>query len=99
MFENFVTADWKIYFSICIISVVLVFVLIKRKVSIIFLSIAFISAGAFYFSVENSSVSANRLKNLYDSNRINSGDPLEIEGVLQSEPESAVSGIFILIRA
>ncbi len=99
LFENFAAADWKTYLLICIIFAVFSIVFIKRKSALIFLSIAFIAIGAFYFSVENSSVSANRLKNLYDKTQINSGDPLEIEGVLQSAPESAVGGIFILIRA
>ena len=52
-----------------------------------------------HFQVANQTISPNRLKILYDTNQINSGDPIEIEGVLQNNPETAVGGFFVLIKA
>lgn len=50
-------------------------------------------------NIENNSVALDRVKNLYDTNQITSGDPIEIEGVLQGKPELAVGGFFIIIKA
>jgi len=49
-------------------------------------------------SIENNSVAPNRLKRLYDANQIKSGDPIEIEGVLQGKPELTVGGFFLILK-
>ncbi|MCA1639388.1 MAG: ComEC/Rec2 family competence protein, partial [Acidobacteria bacterium] len=46
----------------------------------------------------DSSTGQNRLKNLFDQQRIKSGDPIEIEGVLQGAPEIAIGGIFLELK-
>ncbi|MEZ5428158.1 MAG: ComEC/Rec2 family competence protein [Pyrinomonadaceae bacterium] len=74
-------------------------VVLRKKVALIFLSLAFISAGGLFLSIEKRGVSADRLKTFYDAGRFKSGDPIEIEGVLQNEPEPAVGGNFLFLRA
>jgi competence protein ComEC len=96
---NFISISWTIYLIICLMSAILTAIFIKQKIALIFLSIAFVSVGGLHFKIENQSVSANRLKVLYDTNQINSGDPIEIVGVLQSEPELSVGGVFLLIKS
>lgn len=59
---------------------------------------AFAALGALFFQVENQAIAPHRVKRIYDENRIVSGDPLEIEGVLQGTPELAVGGFFLILK-
>ena len=81
---NFFPFDWKIFFIACLFFAVFTIVFSKRKFSAVFLALAFFAAGAFCFQSKNQTIPANRLKKLYDENKIVSGDPVEIEGVLLS---------------
>ncbi len=95
---KFLHFDWRIYAAVCVCAAVFSIVLIRRKFAPIFLFIAFGASGALYFQIDSQSVSSNRVKTIYDEKRINSGDPIEIEGILQSEPELAVSGFFLTLK-
>ncbi|MDQ3747477.1 MAG: ComEC family competence protein, partial [Acidobacteriota bacterium] len=95
---NFLNFGWQIYLTICLLSAILSAVFIKRTFTVIFLSIAFVAVGALYFQIENQTISPNRIKRLYDETRIKSGDPIEIEGVLQTRPELAVGGFFLILK-
>lgn len=95
---NFLDLNWQIYFAACLIFAVAAAVFLKKSFALIFLSAAFAAAGALYFSAANQPLAANRLKKLYDEGQIKSGDPIEIEGVLQSKPELAVGGFFLEIK-
>ena len=95
---KFLPFDRWMYAAIGVFAAVCAFIFIKRKFAPIFLFIAFAASGALYFQVENQSVAPNRIKRIYDENRIDSGDPIEIEGVVQSEPELAVGGFFLTLQ-
>ncbi|MEP7036977.1 MAG: ComEC/Rec2 family competence protein [Acidobacteriota bacterium] len=95
---HFFIPDIKLPFVICFISVGLSVAFIKQKFTLIFFSIAFAAAGCLILNIENHSIASNRLKKLYDENQIKSGDPIEIQGVLQSKPELAVGGFFITLK-
>ncbi|MBA4183170.1 MAG: ComEC/Rec2 family competence protein [Acidobacteria bacterium] len=95
---NFLNFGWQIYLTICLLSAVLSAVFIKRTFTVVFLYIAFVAVGALYFQIENQTISPNRVKRLYDETRIKSGDPIEIEGVLQTRPELAVGGFFLILK-
>lgn len=94
---NFLALDWKIHLIICLAFAAPAF-FIKRKFALIFISAAFISVGGLYFQIENQPLAENRVKRLYEENRITSGDPIEIEGVLEGEPELAVGGFFLVLK-
>lgn len=49
--------------------------------------------------IEKEGIPANRLKTLFDTGEINSGDPIEIEGVLENAPELSAGGFFINLRS
>ncbi|MCY7347869.1 MAG: ComEC/Rec2 family competence protein [Pyrinomonadaceae bacterium] len=95
---NFLYFGWQIYSAICLTSAILAVIFIRRNAALIFISIAFFAVGGLYFQIENQPAAENRLKRIYDENRINSGDPIEIEGVLQAAPELAVGGFFIVLE-
>ncbi len=95
---KFFVFDWRISLAFCLFFAVLTVIFLKQKTALIFLSIAFTAAGAFCFQSETQNIASHRLKKIYDENRINSGDPIELEGVLQSKPELAVQGFFLTLR-
>ncbi|MEP6900170.1 MAG: ComEC/Rec2 family competence protein [Actinomycetota bacterium] len=92
---KFIETGWQFSLGICLIFAILTASFIKQKIALIFLSLAFIVSGVFCFQIKNQTISANRLKKIYDENLIKSGEPVEIEGVLRGKPELAVGGFFL----
>ena len=95
---QFSAIDWRVFLAVCLVFAIFALVFLKQKINLILLSIAFAAAGALYFQIEKQSVAPTRLKRLYDENRIKSGDPVEIEGVVQNEPQLAVGGFFLELK-
>jgi len=95
---NFFQLDWRIYFTGCLIFTVLSVVFIKLKFALLFIFAAFFAVGGLCLQIEKQTIAENRVKRIYDENRINSGDPVEIEGVLQTKPELAVGGFFLILK-
>lgn len=91
--------NWKIPLILCLLGGILTGIFVKRKFAVVFISLAFLAAGAFCFQLKNQTISPNRLKKIYDEKRINSGEFVEIEGVLRGKFEEAVGGFFIEIEA
>ncbi len=61
--------------------------------------LAFVAAGAFSVEIEKSRNAApDRIRNIYDSGQIESGTPVEVEGVLTGQPEAAFDGEFLTLR-
>ena len=96
--SDFLTINWKVYLFFCAFFSVLAAIFIKKQIVVIFIFTAIFASGAICFQIQKLSVAENRLKILYDSNQISSGDPIEIEGILDSEPETAIGGFFIEIK-
>ncbi len=96
---SFFEFDWRFGAAFCCVAAaVFSGVFIEKKIALIFLSIAFVAVGGLYYQIENQSIPAHRIKVFYDENRIVSGDPIEIEGVLQAKPELAAGGFFLLLK-
>ena len=98
MTAKFLPFDWRIYAAVCGCAAISSIIFIRREIATVILFIAFAALGALSFQAENTTISLNRVKTIYDENRINSGDPIEIEGVLQSAPELAFGGFFLTIQ-
>lgn len=96
---NFLHFDWKIYFTVTLISAILAVIFLKKPFAHTFILLAFIAAGGFYSQIQKQNEPLNSLKILYDSNRINSGDPVEVEGILQGKPELSVGGVSLILKA
>ncbi len=90
--------DPKVSLAICATFAVLSIVFRKQNISKIFILCTFIVAGSALATFERSNISPDRLRELYDSGMIRSGDPVEIEGVLLGRPEPSVDGEFLNIR-
>ncbi len=95
---KFLPFGWQNYLVLCLIFATLSAFFIKQKFNVIFLAAAFVAVGAMYFQIENQTISSSRIKQIYDENQITSGDPIEIEGILQTEPELSVGGLFLILK-
>ncbi len=95
---NFLVFGWQTYAATCLLSAISTVVFINRKFSLVFLLTAFAALGALSFQVGSGAIASHRVKSIYDENRINSGDPLEVQGVLQNAPELAVGGFFLTLK-
>ncbi len=91
--------SWKFALFSSLLCGVLTAIFIKQKFAVAFVSLAFIAAGAFCFQIKNQTIPANRIKKIYDENRIQSGEPVEIEGVMRGKLDEAVGGFFVEIQA
>ncbi|MDQ3373954.1 MAG: ComEC family competence protein, partial [Acidobacteriota bacterium] len=95
---KFFPFNWQVYLIICIVCAALSAFFTKQKFALVLLFAAFFAAGGLTYQIENKTPAPHRLKRIYDEKRIISGDPLELEGVLQGKPELAASGFFLLLK-
>lgn len=72
--------------------------LIKRDWTGVVLPLIFIPLGILCSQLETLGIADNRLKRIYDERRIESDEPVEIEGVLVGFPDPAYGGSFLKVR-
>lgn len=75
--------------------------LIFRKHSALasgFLLAAFFCAGVVISLIDNQPAAADRVARLYDRGEIAAGDPVELTGVVEGEPEPAVDSYYLTLR-
>ncbi len=87
--------DWKTPLIISALGAGFAAIFIKQKLAAVFLSLAFIAAGAFCFQIKHQTISPNRIKKIYDEGRMKSGEPVEVEGIIRGKAEFAVGGFFL----
>ena len=72
----------------------------KHSIATGFILLGFAAAGAISLGSEgHRNASPDRLRNIYDSGQIESGTPVEIEGILSGQPEAAFDGEFLTVQA
>jgi len=64
----------------------------------VFVLATFVGAGGLYLAADKIAQPKISIKEIYESKEINSGDPVEIEGILDKEPEPSIDGYFLLLR-
>ena len=97
---HFFNFEWQILLAACLIFAVLAVVFLKRNFVFAFLAAAFFCGGALCLQAESERANQpNRLRNLYQSGQINSGDPIEITGIISGEPDLSPNGFSFEIAA
>ena len=97
---RFFLFSWHISFIVCLVCAVLTVIFLERKFVFVCLAAAFFFGGALCLQTEIEQTNApNRLRNLYASEQIVSGDPIEIIGVLRGEPDLSANGFSLEIAA
>lgn len=69
-----------------------------RRYAGLFLLIAFCFAGIFILGESSANERADRIKTVYDSGQIESGEPVEVEGTLIGKPEPSIDGFIIRLQ-
>nr|MBA3769014.1 DUF4131 domain-containing protein [Blastocatellia bacterium] len=59
--------------------------------------LGFVAAGSLSLIAERQSISPDRIRSIYDTGRVASAIPVEIEGVLSTFPEAAFEGSFLTL--
>ncbi len=95
---KFFSLNWQVYSVICVISAVACGYLKSPKISLTFLFVAFFAGGGVTYQIKNEALPPHRLKRIYDEKQITSGDPVEVEGILQGKPELAAGGFFLVLQ-
>lgn len=70
----------------------------NTQAATLLLTVAFLFAGASGAVLEKRNVSADSLKRLLDEGTIPVGDPIELIGVLESQPEPAPESFYLILR-
>jgi competence protein ComEC len=96
---KYLKTDWKFSLIFLVIGASLAVIFIKRRFAVIFLLLAFTTAGSFCLQIKDRTISANRIKIIYDEGRVNSGEPVEVEGIVRGKPEFAAAGFFLELSA
>ena len=63
----------------------------RRGIATMLLILAALMVGATLESIENNQVPANQLRSLLDKGKVAIGEPVELTGVLERDPEIALS--------
>lgn len=95
----YVDLEWRIPAAVFAGGVIFAVAGINRSIGTAGLFLAFTAVGSFCWVAETRSVVDDRLKRLYAEHFVDAGEPVEIEGVLRSEPETAVNGYFLTLSA
>jgi competence protein ComEC len=93
-----VNIDWKSILIASIVFALVSFVVRGSSSAVYALAGAFFCLGAFCYQFEIASVRDSRIKRIYDEGRIQSGSPVEVEGVMLGPPEPAYDGALIRLR-
>ena len=83
--------------GISVICAILASLFRRHSAATVLMVAAFVLAGAVAYTAEIRSVRPDRIKVLYDSGTIPSGESVEIEGVLKGSPEAAAEGEFLTV--
>jgi competence protein ComEC len=98
-FAPLVDADVNLPLITCAGLGLIAILLRSRRAATPLILLAFFTAGISLSMLEKRSVSPDRLRAIYDSGAITSGDAVEIEGVLAGRPEPMYDGAILNVRA
>lgn len=95
---SFISAGFLILGAACFAFAVAAYLLAGRTLSTFFISGAFIVAGGFAYHADQASIKQDRIRWIYDHGQIASGEPTEVTGTVERDPEAAVEGFFFRLK-
>ncbi len=90
--------EWEIYLLAAITFTLLSLIFSGMKPVVVFVFFAFTASGAFSYQVSKDSEPQNSIKNLYDSGRLVSVDPVLIDGIIVGNRELSVGGFYMKVK-
>lgn len=97
--ERYSEIAWWVWPAVCLLSALAAYILRDRIEAGILLVTAFIAAGGLCLSVQNATLSDDRVRKIYDSGQIDSGKSVGIKGFIAGVPEPSFGGRFIEVNA
>ncbi|HTK37232.1 MAG TPA: ComEC/Rec2 family competence protein, partial [Pyrinomonadaceae bacterium] len=97
MISNWYVARFEIFLFACALCAVFAATIRNKAFAAICVGFAFAFAGAVCFQIHQSSVSTDRIRSIYDLGLIASGSPVVVEGKVNSAPEMAYDGYFLMV--
>ena len=95
--SNWYAMRIEIFLFACGICAVFAAVFHHKNFAAIFVGLAFAFAGAASFQIQHNTIAADRIRSIYDGGLIASGTPVEINGIINSAPEAAYDGYFLMV--
>lgn len=89
--------DVSFYIPLAISSLLAVVCAVRPSAASFLFPIIFLSIGVCCYEIETRNIAPNRIRKIYDGGRIQSREPVEIEGVVFGIPEPAYGGTFLLL--
>ncbi|MGZ8846039.1 MAG: ComEC/Rec2 family competence protein [Pyrinomonadaceae bacterium] len=71
----------------------------KPELATLFLTTLFLIAGTVLSLIENEPVASNRLSRMYDEGVISVGEPVELTGTIEGQPEPAPQSFYLTLKA
>lgn len=90
-----VAVDWRIWFGAAVVCGIVAYAIRGRRLAKVITLLCVLIAGALIHQFQIATVSDDRVKQIFDEGRIESGTPVEIEGEVVGLPEPAFDGAFI----
>ncbi|HEX8145324.1 MAG TPA: ComEC/Rec2 family competence protein [Pyrinomonadaceae bacterium] len=84
--------------AICLALALLSYIRRRSGWATLFVALSFFGAGAMLACLEKRSVAAHRVERLLEDGSIASGEPMEIEGTMESAPEPAPESLYLTLR-
>ncbi len=94
LFSSFMIAGWTLAIG-CVLFAAGSLVVRRGGVATALVSAAFLFAGGFAYHAEIAAIKTDRIRVIYDSGSIRSGEPVEITGSISDELENGFDGNYI----
>ena len=97
VFAHLIEFDWRIAALASAGFALAAALTLKKNAAFLLLFCSFFAIGAFSLQQERNGVAENRLRRIYDDGRIESGTPIEVEGILHGKPELTFDGYILTL--
>lgn len=104
--QHYLTPHWRPTLALTIslglsLTLLTIALLGKKRLTVasITLMAAFFCAGHLLATLETRAVGPDRISKMYDSGLIGSGEPVELTGIVQGQPERAPDSFYLTLRA
>jgi competence protein ComEC len=96
--SSFIPATFPTLISGCIVLAASAFLFANTRYATVLISASFFLGGTVVHHLHLASVTPDRIRSIYDSGRVASGESVEITGTVTGDRETAVEGFFIRVR-
>lgn len=90
-------SDWHIV-AAAVVVVLIVLAVFKRQAARAMIPMLFVPLGMVCYQAELNGISDDRIRKIYESGRVESGEPVEIEGMLVASPEPTFDGAVLTLQ-